>query len=1104
MANGTSVPAGNANVNAASTTGAIGTPADELGYIRYNSADSYSIDPELYTEANLFAEAYPNSTGGCNISFDAFFDIDFNLPDFSFDLNFSDFDTSFFDKTDALSLEFTMINEMLINAIQSMGCCDIAKVYNVTMVPFFQFFADSNNGGFMEILVGYAEIITALRAIIEPLECLIRFVPGNPWWPFEIDPLAWIYGYFKEAKPFLDRILSGEVLDIMLNPVHNMRQKLQGCLSSGIPQDANTGSFYEVGSAEQLLRISKIAAQSGNPITEASLPHKAEPKKPRPQDFLLGENDPKYISDLEDYKINKADYDGYLKYRGQLEAEAKREQSVLLETNRSLAVTAQTNVVIHASTDGLCGCVADALGINNSSVKFSAVRTTQDLYSMVGQSPSGVTNKAAGVTSKNRPKDEPYTIAPDDIKKTSAVKAIVGAGAPKGQSFKLSIGVGGRTVNNPYASIGVAPNTVIEIETIKAEKEAGPGDTYGILKQNDMNKKIIDDLTKQSETLGQSLQKTSSGHRTEWLAAKAKAQQLLSQAISNSSGATTDRTQALKLKKEKIELEVANSIFSSYFDTFRPLDLTNDPNDTRVIGSYLFEEEYLGLYPSNYWDSVQTYQAERYKDAPELLNVPFAPETPPEKIISSLNTSSSVDIDARHEIFYFNSGFIKEKGSLSWRTFNKLCIPWDEAPAGAIAKDKSVLPFVAVYPSDDVGDNACLEYVRSYPQGKELNVLYEQELKAEGSETVDIFATRIEEKYGFSRDTYMGEISDNDMFIIIDEISLANGYRAGKMWIKTKPVQPGTKITSIGDRRNYADRPTVKGEYVYNIDAQGTRSIKFNDREINTAELTEVFNTNNTADKIRQIVNDSIAQRANYYQESVTYEWKRQAVAQGVDLGQNIVINSIASVVPADFDLHIPCTCENFLCAILNTIIQYVLGALNRLLQELVDMIIKFLIPDWLKDILRLLFDMLNCLFSVFGTIYTISEIDRYAKELLESMRDRIRYYPADACFVPGATPPPVAPDSPADDYPGDIPGLDNDDNGFTSNDTGDTYIPGITNPDDGVGTNPGGENNDTGGDDNGRCYNPPMIASNDVKMVPGDSGRCIPGFEFNCNYLKL
>ena len=197
--------------------------ADGEGYIEYTGPDSTKGGDYMYGENELFTinagvmgGAYDDGSGGCNVSFDFFFNIDLNLPDFNFFKMPQEFDHSLFDKADQISLEVSMINNMLINAIQDMNCCDIARVYNVTMVPFFRFFADHPSvkecgatakpgdkcawgGGqnLISMILKYAETITMLRSVVEPLDCLIRTLPGNPWVKKDVDPLAWIYGYFK-------------------------------------------------------------------------------------------------------------------------------------------------------------------------------------------------------------------------------------------------------------------------------------------------------------------------------------------------------------------------------------------------------------------------------------------------------------------------------------------------------------------------------------------------------------------------------------------------------------------------------------------------------------------------------------------------------------------------------------------------------------------------------------------------------------------------------------------------------------------------------------------------------------------------------------------
>jgi hypothetical protein len=152
-------------------------------------------------------------------------------------------------------------------------------------------------------------------------------------------------------------------------------------------------------------------------------------------------------------------------------------------------------------------------------------------------------------------------------------------------------------------------------------------------------------------------------------------------------------------------------------------------------------------------------------------------------------------------------------------------------------------------------------------------------------------------------------------------------------------------------------------------------------------------------------------------------------------------------------------------------------------------MITQFLIPDWVKDLIRLIEEFLACLGSVFGVVLTIADIHSNAELLLEAMRDRIRYYPAAPCFIPEApfTPPP-------EEIPGDnMPGEPIDDEDWGDFEDGDVYYPPI----------------DKGGNtdrdfEGGVNIGLPIVIHPPVEVVHGIQGKKYPGFKLICDYLVL
>jgi len=1077
---------------------------DKQGYVQYYSANSLKVDDALFTEQDLFdntvnidgvsISAGAGITGGastdvngkgCNISFETFMHIDFSLDEFTFDFQPSDFDTSLFDKADAISLEFATINDMLINSILDMNCCDIAGTYNSTMVPFFQFFADSNNGGeFITMLVRFAEVITAIRAIMEPLECLVRLVPGNPWFPFDVDWLMWIYGYFKEAKPFLDRILSGELLDIILNPVHNMRVKMQACLHSGVPS-SEFSQILQIGSPEQLNLISQLAVKGGNTLIASELPANPKPVKPKPSDYVGGTSNQEYQKLVEIYEIRIIEYGKAEKRRAIYLEEANRQSKLQKNVNKHLAVTTQTNSLISASTSGICGCVADALGLNNIGVELFPLRTTSDFNKLVGQTVKGVSNRAAGTTSKHNNAEDDVTLTSENIKKSKCRNAVIkGGSGPSGAGAKCTKGSKSVAKSNPYSAIGAKTDSQIIAECVKVTSQTGgTGSTCRTqcVSNNDASHKILEDLIRENQRLMDGLRQNLTITEQKWV----KERDILKKKIED------EKQNIAKLSvgspeyvKRTIELGVALDLYSSQFNAFKPFDLKNDPDDYAILSSYTNEELFWGLFPSKYWGTVRSMRSSTLAGLSNVIQaVPYPPNTPTQNIINDLPLSTSVETDERNYICYFNAGFVREKGSSSWRNFNKLDIASNDQSEilGAIGKDKTTAYFRAIFPNETVGDTACITYSREeYSPNMKIPEYLEAELNNNEPQNVEEVMTSLTVLYGFQPEDKLTELDDSELLKVINVIAETNGYELGKLWVKVRVADPGSQFTT---NPNTGDAI----EYTYSRVASNNFEITVNGQTLQNSSVELAFGIENQgaggiAADARAHVNKAVQDREPMFIKATKLNLQIQNIFSSIDTTRHSIQNSIAAYIPQKIHLNIPCTCDNFLCMLLNNIIQYVMSALNALIQQIIKMIIQYIIPDWVRSLLRMIKDFLSCIGAIFGIGKTIVEIHKYAEDLLESMRDRVRLYPADPCYIdnPGGgnlndlpleytwPQPPEPPEYPPP------PGGGGCDKAIEN--CGPIVIPGY----------------------------PPIIVPPPVTIKPGQRGRSYPAFRFECDYLEL
>jgi len=225
---------------------------------QFNQMDSIVSIDTLQATANV-TQPDPRKPFKCNFSFDLNLGIKLSLPDLNspppnFDLLYS---------IGNFTTEISKINDDLIKSIQSLNCCDLENAYNTTIVPFFRWFADHEdirycsydnpdstscgpmfgNRTFPMILLDIAKTLVQLYIVVRPLVCLFRPVPGNPWWPFDIDQMYWVRFIITMFDVYYDIIISGKLVDVVLtHPAKKIRESIEVCLfgeEREIPEELN-------------------------------------------------------------------------------------------------------------------------------------------------------------------------------------------------------------------------------------------------------------------------------------------------------------------------------------------------------------------------------------------------------------------------------------------------------------------------------------------------------------------------------------------------------------------------------------------------------------------------------------------------------------------------------------------------------------------------------------------------------------------------------------------------------------------------------------------------------------------------------------------------
>ena len=972
-------------------------------YVKYKNSSSFKITENLQTSGNLFdvdagitGQADEDQNGGCNISFSSFLDMKLNLPEFNFFKEATEFDRSLFDKIDQLSLEVSMINDMLIQSIMDMECCDIADRYNSTLVPFFKFFADSEDNDLLNLVITAAEIITDWKAIVEAIECLTMvFLPGNPWMPKDVDYFSWIYNYMKESQATINKIMSGEILDIIVNPIHDIRKQLQACLGVN---DSHVGDFTNVssvGSASQMKQLALLAAKNGNQVTEAQLLKPTKPVEPKAEDYRLGEGDIEYQKAHQAWERNNAKYEKDIVTYKKVAENIKKQSEFQKVVDRDLAISIQTHALVRVSTDGICGCVADALGIKDISIVPVPIRTSKDINKLVGKTISGVTNKDAGTANKDRDGEEKLTVQPTDLKKDKTVETILKAGEKKGRTTKAEKGSKTETQECPYQKAGIPGNLgTIVADTIEIDYTDISGGKEA-MEANDEKQKLIKEIKDELINLEAKTESDTQKHKKTWEAQRKQANDFVSvgyQApdLELIKDPLIKEILILEDRKYAIELEVARSIYSAMFGNFEGFDFVDDPEERRMTNLWISDEFFGDMFPPDYYEVGSRINTLRSRvNLPQAEHIPFPPNTPPENIINKLPLSTTVDVDERHYINYFDAGFVREGESSQWRNFNLLDLEYSDETVddGAIGIDKTKSRYTAIFPTDLIGNDANILHIRRYHNYRTLAQLLAHFIHTPNIVNIDFVANELENKYAFDRNELISNFNDEELLLIIKEISNFNGFKEGKLWVRTRRVD-----NTLEFNKEYT--------YTYGFAPDQDPVVLLNNQPISYDVYYLSRAQGNPAEKMKELNNDTLKDRAKTYNKLAHYNLQKIGAQKSVDGLFESIDNAIASMVRTDIDLRIPCKCGGIMCMILNRVIQYMLSLVQKIVDELMDMLVQFLLPDWAKDVAKLIMEYANCYASIFGVIAKMKAVHDAAEDLKEMLEGRINLYPADPCMT--------------------------------------------------------------------------------------------------------
>ena len=930
------------------------------GFVTVSSVNNYTPTTPVFTAEALaeatVVEAQPGEKSdfaGCNISFDIFSKINLNIAG----LNLNQFDTypdlTLFDKADDLSYEISIINDLLINSIQDMNCCDIARKYNHTMVPFFRYFADnpsvkecdyfntddntcakSGSNNFISTLIDISKIITDIQTVIEPLNCLIRPLPGNPWLPFDYDFLNWVYSYSRKASPYLNKIMSGEIIDIMLNPITDLRKKLELCLNRNI-SDSRRNNFYEVKKVNdlyQLQRIVDIAKMDGQVIKSSGIIKPTPPKIPIPMAYPDNES---FLNAQENYTQAKAAYDKKLALYEKMIRETSKLQNQSNVLSKFEINSLNTYNYIKKEAGTICDCVANSIGLVNYMPDWITVHSRLDINNLIGKE-LGIKYSEVNIPNKFGSQDdnlifiEKY-IAPKYLKRIFGTKKV------SFSDFELKTEV--ETIDSPYSNISNETITVKNTIINTIQKSGTSWDAWNC------NNNILDNIDKirlQIEELKTDIDQLQEEDRHNFYKKRALVEKAFIDVQKKlKTDMTIEEKEALLNKFNK-----AQELYDSFFGSWNPYDPNSDLSDWHWRSAFIDPND------TDYEINVKDF----------LSNEEFD-----DGIIST-----DVRVDKRTDTVFYNSGATYVDGSISWRLNNPMLLEyntWTEnhGAIGKLVQEDSIL---AIFPTIEKAITSTGNYIREKYNDKTIaefgKDFFSPANSVGGKYTTDKFLFEVSQR-NLSVDAKINNLSEIQMQRLIQEAARTIGFETGIVWYKGKKIYPEAFV-----------------------------SPKFDVQDKITDDVL-----NNISFFTQSKINDCIRFRGDHFEELYSKYVELKDLNEVLDGLNNLVNSNEVFRIMYMKQVKIPCTCDNFTCSLLQMVVSYILGLFNELLKYLTNMIQDYLIPDFIRDMIELMFNKIKCLTSILVLKRNLDIVENAADELLEDLKWRISLYPDDTCFIP-------------------------------------------------------------------------------------------------------
>lgn len=988
----------------------------------------------------------------CHLDISGMFELDFNLPNF---LSVPGVNLTLFKKMDEFSRQIADLNSNMIAFIQSTGCCEVSYEYNKTVVPIFRYLADnpetrgcntqdpnvkegetcsynSNENFISEILKAIREI-TKVYTTIEPIFCIIKPIPGNPWLPIDFNWIRPILPYIEKYSKFAEKIMSGELIDVIIDPVKDINRSLFNCrqenknfsIDKTISSTAIINGITEIQSAEEFAAaVDELDARTLEARVAAL------------------ETIQKY-SDIKDFAGEYKALADLLKAKETSDAEKiellKEYNSTLKTISTNYSKSEQNKIAAYFQTDKNkpLQCLQEYITFRPDLPKLPAIdisilpedgntQLKNDLIQVIDEKAYDITyediygdvkefNNAKVKIMKEKIRFDRNTVFNsefikkfrDYIQKDASEKNEART-YKKVNNFNWRDYLEDETLTTDSFNISLMDNTydyLANKSTLEGvlDKDYELWDTSHptfsetsalpdlILKNNTIIANEISKLQIAEADVVKDVRVLEDKDLANWNIARDKAlavvkrikekrRQLLNNTINEEEGAVGDVLnwwEKINYNVTDYTVELADYMFTEIFHTYYKFDIINDPFDKKlnpVNFAIPSDNDLLNILKEIILDYLKKRKLIIGNEAVKEVVANFEKELIP--------TSSTSGTSSETPTLSTIVGLIKEINQSTWDNMITACFEWQEQ----IDPDTGY-PFIFVDTLQPPPAGGSWPYVASTFEIQWLEAAAINNIRDSYDFT------------GYTTEEAAAKLESNQER---HAILAASSYTP---LIQKSLEQAGFKLTDLEtygflfEPQSWPQAGTGDNRISYDLNSL----IEIKDKMIKildsyTEAASSVLNDFESTDYQTPSTTKKTASPSLMTLLLRIFKYERVKKEYFLTIDNNIAYKFYVTFIP---EIKLGC---NLICELIQFVINYLLAIIKKLMMIIVYWLIDYLVPDWLKNLVRLILYKLKCFLMI---AYNYSEdedknrilkIDRTYTSFMDSIRNRIELYPYDAC----------------------------------------------------------------------------------------------------------